>query len=158
MCPDFSTSRSNLMRAVRSRDTQPEIVVRKIAHSLGFRFRLHSKHLPGRPDIRFPRLKKIIFVHGCFWHQHDCGHSISPKVNVNYWRQKLRATVRRDAKNQGALRQYGYDVLVVWECELTHKAALTRRLLRFLSRSHSQGSEVTIPMRSNSRLLPTGRS
>lgn len=124
------------MRAIRSKDTRPELVVRSLAHTLGYRFRLHKPGLPGKPDLVFNSRKKIVFVHGCFWHQHGgrCGNSHRPKVNSSYWEPKLDRTVARDAANYAALKTMGWDVMVVWECEITDPAKLKTRLQRFLGK------------------------
>lgn len=107
------------MRAVRSRDTKPELVVRRLLHAMGYRYRLHRRDLPGAPDIVFPGRRKIIFVHGCFWHGHDCARGARlPATNVDYWRSKIARNVTRDADNIAALKAAGWEVLVVWECQL----------------------------------------
>lgn len=121
------------MSAVRSKDTGPEMVVRRLAHSLGFRYRLHVKDLPGKPDLVFPRLRKIIMVHGCFWHGHDCvlGNRPVPS-NRNFWTSKIHKNVERDAAVSLALQNMGWDVLTIWECELRDRTALQSRLEAFL--------------------------
>ncbi|MCK5745258.1 MAG: DNA mismatch endonuclease Vsr [Oricola sp.] len=126
------------MALVRGKDTKPEIVVRRIAHALGYRFRLHRKDLPGKPDLVFPRLRKAILVHGCFWHQHPdpaCWRSRIPKSRPEFWVPKLEGNVRRDQENERALREMGWDVLVVWECETTpsRRAELRERISAFLA-------------------------
>ncbi|MGO9416205.1 MAG: very short patch repair endonuclease [Syntrophobacteraceae bacterium] len=128
--------RSDNMRAVRSRDTIPEICVRRIAHRLSYRFRLHRADLPGKPDLVFPRLCKVIFVHGCFWHQHqDCRKGTTvPQTNPDFWIPKLKRNVQRDEENLAALESGGWKTLIVWECETENKQRLTAKLLRFLSR------------------------
>jgi DNA mismatch endonuclease (patch repair protein) len=123
------------MRRIRSVDTKPEIVVRRLVHSLGFRFRLHSKNLPGKPDIVLTRLKRIIEVKGCFWHQHGgCIDSRIPKSRTEYWRPKLRGNVRRDRHNLLQLRKLGWRVLLIWECEIEKitPEQLARKIERFL--------------------------
>ncbi len=125
--------RSANMRAVRSRNTQPEIRVRQIAHGLGYRFRLHRGDLPGKPDIAFPRLHKAVFVHGCFWHQHKgCRRASVPRSNVRFWRIKLGRNATRDAEQVAAIRRRGWRTLIVWECEIKDEKRLTARLRRFL--------------------------
>jgi DNA mismatch endonuclease (patch repair protein) len=127
--------RSENMRRIRSKGTQPEMVVRHMVHAMGFRFRLHSPNLPGKPDLVFPNLKKIIEVRGCFWHQHKgCIDSHVPKSKVGYWRPKLRRNVYRDKQNLNKLNILGWRVLVFWECEVkTKKAArLDARIKKFL--------------------------
>ena len=132
--------RSENMRRIRSKDMKPEMVVRKLSHALGYRHRLHGKKLPGKPDLVYPGRKKVIFVHGCFWHQHgdpDCKISRRPKSNLEYWEPKLDRNVERDIQNQTALREMGWDYLVVWECE-TREAqrqgteALESKIAKFL--------------------------
>lgn len=124
--------RSWLMSRVRGKDTKPEMVVRRIAHALGYRFRLHRKDLPGRPDLTFPRLRKVVFVHGCFWHRHGCRKTTTPKSNVDFWLEKFRRNVERDAQAVEALRATGWNELVIWECETRDPDALAERLERFL--------------------------
>ena len=129
--------RSRNMAAIKSTATKPELIVRRLAHQLGFRFRLHRKDLPGKPDLVFVSRRKIIFVHGCFWHQHPvaaCLDSKPPKSNLDYWLPKLRRNVERDAQNVKALRKLGWKVLVIWECETKKKARLEARLIAFLNR------------------------
>src|SRR5271157_2790814 len=107
------------MRAVKSCDTTPELIVRRLAHSMGYRFRLHRKELPGNPDIVFPRLNKIIFVHGCFWHGHNCARGARvPKANRDYWLKKIAGNKVRDRNNLKKLAVKGWTSLVVWECLL----------------------------------------
>ena len=129
--------RSRNMAAIKSKATKPELIVRQLAHRLGFRFRLHRKDLPGKPDLVFVSRRKIIFVHGCFWHQHPndaCLDSKLPKSNLTYWPPKLQRNVERDASNQKSLYKLGWRVLVVWECETKKKARLEARLIEFLNR------------------------
>lgn len=125
--------RSANMRAVPSRNTRPEILVRRMAHSLGFRFRLHRPNLPGKPDIAFPAQQKAIFVHGCFWHQHKgCKRATVPKSNRGFWRLKLARNVARDAMQLAAIRKRGWRALVVWECEIKNERRLAAKMRRFL--------------------------
>ncbi|MFI5093527.1 MAG: very short patch repair endonuclease [Candidatus Acidiferrales bacterium] len=127
--------RSENMRRIRSKGTKPEIAVRRLAHSLGHRFRLHRSTLPGKPDLVFPTTKKIVEVRGCFWHQHPgCIDSHIPKSRIDYWGPKLEKNVRRDRRNVRALRKLGWDVLVIWECEVRPARYLTlkAKLRRFL--------------------------
>lgn len=126
--------RSKNMAAIKSRDTIPEMLVRRMLHGLGYRYRLHRRDLPGSPDIVFPGRQAAILVQGCFWHQHDaaeCG-ARPPKSNQDYWLPKLRRNVERDAKNLLSLAEAGWRVLVVWECEVQDKEALERKLVNFL--------------------------
>jgi DNA mismatch endonuclease (patch repair protein) len=121
------------MRAVKGRDTGLEMIVRRLAHGMGYRYRLHRKDLPGKPDLVFPARRKVILVHGCFWHQHDCPRGArSPKSNREYWLPKLRRNKERDAEHQARLREMGWDVLVIWECETKEKDKLAARLRAFL--------------------------
>lgn len=113
-----AAQRSENMRRIRSRGTEPERRVRQIAHSLGLRFRLHRKGLPGTPDLVFVRHKKIILVHGCFWHQHkDCRYARLPRTRQDYWLPKLARNIQRDAENRAALEAQGWQVLEIWECQ-----------------------------------------
>jgi len=124
------------MAKVRSRDTKPEVLVRSLIHRMGFRFRLHNKHLPGNPDIVLPRHKKIVFVHGCFWHQHEgCPHAARPTSNIAYWNKKLDGNVRRDRANLEKLAALGWRVLVIWECETRNREQLILRLQEFFVNS-----------------------
>lgn len=126
------------MRAVKSRDTKPEMVVRRFANALGYRFRLHRTDLPGKPDLAFPARRKAVFVHGCFWHQHDCLRGARlPKANQDYWLPKLKRNVARDAENQARLREMGWNVLVIWECETKNVDHLVARLHSFLSETRN---------------------
>jgi DNA mismatch endonuclease (patch repair protein) len=125
--------RSRIMARVKGADTRPEMIVRSMAHRMGFRFRLHVRDLPGRPDLVFPRHKKIIFVHGCFWHGHDgCRRSARPTTNTEFWNRKLSGNVERDKRNREALIEAGWKVLVVWECETRDRERLKAILIDFL--------------------------
>ena len=124
-----SKRRSELMAAIRTRDTAPELAVRRIAHRMGLRYRLHRKDLPGRPDLVFPRHRLVVFVHGCFWHRHEgCRYASTPKSRIVFWTEKFAANVARDARQQAALKALGWRVLVIWACETGHRAAVERRL------------------------------
>ena len=128
--------RSRIMRAVKGADTTPELAVRRLAHGMGFRFRLHRKDLPGKPDLTFPRLRKVIFVNGCFWHGHDCARGARiPVQNRDYWTRKVARNVERDRNAQSALQRLGWKSLVVWECEIRDQDRLRRALRRFLGRA-----------------------
>ena len=121
------------MRRVRGKDTTPERAVRRVAHALGYRFRLHRRDLPGTPDVVFPRLRRAIFVHGCFWHRHEgCARTTTPKTRVVYWREKFEQNIQRDRRNLAALRRLEWEVLVVWECQTFERTELLARLSRFL--------------------------
>jgi DNA mismatch endonuclease (patch repair protein) len=129
-------TRSRTMRAVKGKNTTPELVVRRLVHSMGYRYRLHRQDLPGKPDMVFPRLRKIIFVHGCFWHGHDCARGARmPKANQDYWQKKISGNSSRDASSIAALRSQGWRVAVIWECELKDMAQVKGRLVKFLSKS-----------------------
>jgi DNA mismatch endonuclease (patch repair protein) len=123
------------MRAVKSKDTTPEMIVRRLLHGLGYRYRLHRKDLPGNPDLVFPGRRKVVLVNGCFWHGHDCARGARlPKANSNYWRAKIGRNVARDAHNLETLQHAGWQVLTVWECETPagRRDALERKLTLFL--------------------------
>ena len=121
------------MARIQGRDTVPEVVVRRTAHRLGFRFRLYRKDLPGRPDLVFPRYRAVVFVHGCFWHRHDgCRFAYTPRSRVRFWTEKFRQNVARDRRTEDALRSLGWRVLVIWECETRDDAVVADRLKHFL--------------------------
>lgn len=125
--------RSERMGRVRNKDTKPEMRVRRLVHALGYRYRLHSGRLPGRPDLVFPGRGKVIFVHGCFWHRHEgCSRCRLPKSRLDYWVPKLEKNRLRDAKNQAKLLELGWDMLVIWECEVEEAAGLPGRVMNFL--------------------------
>jgi len=125
--------RSWLMSRVRGKNTTPELIVRKLTHRLGYRFRLHRKDLPGKPDLVFPVRKKIIFVHGCFWHRHkDCPKATMPKSNVKIWREKFHGNVERDKRNVTLLENVGWEVMTIWQCETKDIVTLENQLKRFL--------------------------
>lgn len=128
------------MRKIRSKDTAPELTVRKIVYGLGVRYRLHRKELPGHPDLVFAGRKKVIFVHGCFWHQHEaCSGGRLPRSRNEYWDEKLRRNVERDRKNKTRLKEMGWDALTIWQCELAGSDAIakcTEALRGFLQPSH----------------------
>ena len=125
--------RSRIMRAVKGVDTAPEMAVRSLAHRMGYRFRLHRKDLPGKPDLAFPKLHKVIFVHGCFWHGHNCARGARvPKANAEYWLAKINRNVGRDAAHLAALKAKGWRAAVIWECELKNLPRVNKRLASFL--------------------------
>lgn len=140
--------RSENMRRIRSEDTLPELIVRKIVYGLGVHYRLHRKELPGHPDLVFASRKKIIFVHGCFWHQHEaCSGGRRPRSRNEYWDNKLRRNVERDRKNIARLKEMGWDTLTIWECELASADAIrkcTETLRTYLQVSKHQTS-ITPP-------------
>jgi DNA mismatch endonuclease, patch repair protein len=131
----FSKSkRSKIMSRIRSKNTSPEWMVRRIVHGMGYRYRLHVKQLPGRPDLVFSRLKKIIDVRGCFWHQHNgCIDSHIPKSRTEYWKPKLTRNRRRDKSNEKELKSLGWQVLTLWECEIMDIPSTVKRVSKFLN-------------------------
>lgn len=127
--------RSQIMGCVKSKNTAPELVVRRLAHRLGYRFRLHRKDLPGSPDLIFPRHAKAILVHGCFWHGHErCRRGALPKSRIEYWTEKISSNKERDQRKLAELEEAGWEVLVVWECETRNTEALFERIERFMNR------------------------
>ncbi|WP_236871934.1 very short patch repair endonuclease [Burkholderia pseudomultivorans] len=119
------------MRAVKSKDTGAEMIVRRFLHAAGLRYRLHDRRLPGKPDLVFPRRRIALFVHGCFWHQHpNCPAAARPKSNSDYWTRKLDGNVVRDARHLDALKAAGWTVLIIWECETRDQKALNAVLKR----------------------------
>lgn len=125
--------RSEIMGRVRNKDTRPEMLVRRLVHGMGYRYRLHRGDLPGKPDLVFGGRRKVIFVHGCFWHRHEnCPLARMPKSRVEFWRIKLNGNRERDTRNIQALREGGWSVLVIWECETRDTDALRRRITNFL--------------------------
>lgn len=121
------------MRAVRNRDTRPELLVRSLVHGMGYRYRLHRKDLPGAPDLTFPSRNAVIFVHGCFWHGHDCKRGRSqPKTNAEFWSNKIETNRLRDGAVSRKLDAAGFRSLVLWECELTDEVRLRSRVRKFL--------------------------
>ncbi|GBD47054.1 very short patch repair endonuclease [Methylopila sp. Yamaguchi] len=141
--PQTPEARSAVMRAVKGRNTKPEMLVRRAAHALGYRFRLHRKDLPGSPDLVFPARRKVIFVHGCFWHGHDCARgSRMPKTNAEYWRAKIDRNRARDVRALDDLAAQGWGFLVLWECELRDAGAIDRALRDFLDQGAGCGSST----------------
>lgn len=130
--------RSRNMAAIQSTNTKPELAVRRLVHGMGYRYRLHAKELPGKPDIVFPSRKKIVFVHGCFWHHHQgCRYATSPKTRMNFWNEKFAQNVARDRRNRLALKKAGWTVMIVWQCELKNSEKLARRIDGFLQKNES---------------------
>lgn len=126
--------RSWIMSRIQGKNTSPELKVRSLAHRLGYRFRIHRKDLPGKPDLVFPSRKKVIFVHGCFWHGHDCSiGKRTPKTNTEYWTEKIRKNIERDAKNEAELKSLGWKVLVLWECEIKDLGDVESKINNYLS-------------------------
>lgn len=133
---DVPATRRRNLAAVRGKDTSPELIVRRLLHRMGYRFRLHRRDLPGTPDIVLPGRRAIVEVRGCFWHRHPdpaCRNAVLPRVRADWWADKLARTVERDARNVSALRAAGWSVLVVWECEVKDLAVLEGRLRPFLA-------------------------
>ena len=121
--------RSRVMARIRSKDTQPELHVRRAVWAEGFRYRLHQRRLPGAPDLAFAKYRLAVFIHGCFWHQHGCAKTSRPSSNTEYWDNKLDGNVARDARNQAHLKEIGWTVITIWECNLRQD---TNGLLRLL--------------------------
>ena len=129
----ISEQRARNMSAIKSKNTKPEIAVRKLLHSMGYRFRLHRKDLPGSPDIVLPKYKTVIFVHGCFWHRHEnCKYASNPNTRKEFWESKFKANVKRDFENQEKIKNIGWQSVVIWECEIKNKALLINRLQNIL--------------------------
>lgn len=125
--------RSILMGKVRSKNTKPEIAVRKLIHAKGYRFRLHRRDIPGSPDLVFPSLKKVIFVHGCFWHRHTgCKMATTPNTRREFWNQKFASNIKRDQRNFEELAKMGWKFLIIWECEIKDFSSLTSKAMGFL--------------------------
>lgn len=127
--------RSALMARIRGKDTKPELLVRRLTHRLGYRYRLHRRDLPGSPDLVFPRKRKVIFVHGCFWHHHHgCEHAATPKTRRAFWTRKLKANADRDQRALHELQARGWDALVIWECETKDSKQLADRIVEFMQK------------------------
>ena len=124
--------RSAIMARVKTKNTGPELAVRRLLHGFGYRFRLHRSDLPGSPDLAFPGRKKVVFVHGCFWHGHNCRWGRLPKSKLRYWAPKIESNRARDRANASALRRSGWRMSVVWQCELKKLPALKQKLVEFL--------------------------
>jgi DNA mismatch endonuclease, patch repair protein len=126
--------RSEIMAAVRSWDTAPEMAVRRVVHGLGYRYRLHVQTLPGKPDLVFPSRRKVIFVHGCFWHRHArCRYTTSPKTRTEFWQDKFSTNVARDRRVRRELKKLGWSILTIWQCELKKQQQLEVRIDEFLA-------------------------
>ncbi len=126
--------RSQMMAGIKGKNTRPEMIVRRLTHDLGYRFRLHRKDLPGSPDMVFPRLKLALFVHGCFWHRHkNCQCCYTPKTNVEFWSRKLENNVLRDKRSREGLEEMGWRVAIIWECETANAVELREHLRTILS-------------------------
>jgi len=143
--------RSAFMARIRSKNTQPEILIRHTLHSMGYRFRLHYRRLPGRPDLVFTLRRKVIFVHGCFWHAHDgCSIAHLPKTRVAYWQEKFKGNRARDERNLANLCAAGWDATVIWECELHDVGDLAGRLVRFLGPPCWEPEQPGVPQANDS--------
>ena len=127
------STRSRMMAAVPQADSTPELVVRRVLHAMGYRFRLHRRDLPGSPDIALPKYRKVVFVHGCFWHQHGCRKTTTPSSNVDFWYDKFAQNKSRDRRNRRELKEMGWESLVVWECQTRKTDWLYEKLIWFLS-------------------------
>lgn len=132
------------MSRVSDKNTKPELKVRSLLHNLGYRFRLHRSDLPGKPDITLPKYKKVIFVHGCFWHGHkSCKRSKRPTTNKFFWNKKLDGNIKRDKRYSIELREMGWKMLIVWECETKNSEKLLHNLERFLNDDQKKGSKTS---------------
>ena len=128
------TQRSYNMSQIKCKNTKPEMIVRSLVHRMGYRYSLHRKDLPGKPDLVLTRHSKIIFVHGCFWHMHNCRYGrVKPKTRAKFWQKNRQGNVERDRKNLRQLRKDGFKVLVIWECQTRNIDTLTKKLSKFLS-------------------------
>jgi DNA mismatch endonuclease (patch repair protein) len=155
--PDIMTpqERSERMGRVKNKNSRPEILVRSLVHRMGFRFRLHGKKLPGKPDIVLVRHKKVIFIHGCYWHQHGvCRPLAIPENNSDFWRRKFADNVDRDKRNIEELAELGWRVLVVWECETKDLPTLKDKLQTFLKPGQRQWVEIFRNLSATSRQTP----
>jgi len=130
--PLTKEQRSERMSRIRCADTKPEMAVRRLTHSMGYRYRLHAKELPGHPDLVFRPRKKVVFVHGCFWHQHGCNQYRMPKRRKDFWLPKLKKNVERDNHAYSQLKSQGWNYLIIWECQLTDTLVLRKRIKDFL--------------------------
>ena len=136
--------RSFNMSRIRDKNTKPEILVRSMVHRMGYRYRLHQKDLPGKPDLVLPRHKKVIFVHGCFWHMHNCKYGrVKPATNADFWQKKREGNRERDKRNIRALKKQGWQVLIVWECQVKDAGKLGGILWAFLGKAGKAGEVVS---------------
>ena len=135
-----SEQRRRIMQAVKSRDTGPEMIVRRLLHRMGYRYRLHQKDLPGKPDVALVSRRKAIFVHGCFWHGHGCPKGRLPKSRLDYWQPKLAKNRERDRKKEEQLRSLGWSVLVIWQCETADLEILALRLQEFVGNGNKRSA------------------
>ncbi len=130
--PLTDAERSERMSRIRNADTKPEMIVRRLVHGMGYSYRLHARDLPGNPDLAFRPRKKVIFVHGCFWHQHGCRHYRQPRTKREFWEPKLAKNKERDAEVRRQFRKLGWRVMVVWECQVKKETVVRNRVKRFL--------------------------
>ena len=131
---ELSEQRSRNMSAIKSKNTKPEITVRKLLHSMGYRIRLHKKDLPGSPDIVLPKYKTVIFVHGCFWHRHqNCKYASNPKTRREFWENKFNANKIRDQKKLKEIKNLGWKFIIIWECETRNIQSIEEKIKRFLN-------------------------
>jgi len=142
--------RSALMSRIRGANTKPELFIRRALHGMGYRYRLHARDLPGRPDIVLRSRRTVIFVHGCFWHRHDCGLAYVPKTRREFWQRKFAANVERDRRTREELEAGGWRVIVVWECQLAKPSALLAHLVRKLG----PAGRVSKPVRGGTKVTP----
>ena len=127
----ISEQRARNMSAIKSKNTKREIAVRKLLHSIGYRFRLHRKDLPGSPDIVLPKYKTVIFVHGCFWHRHEnCKYASTPKTRKEFWNKKFNDNILRDKKNLEILSSLGWKIIIIWECEIRNKKINLEQIIK----------------------------
>ena len=127
---EVSEQRSRNMSAIKSKNTKPEIAVRKVLHSMGYRFRLHRKDLPGSPDIVLPKYKTVIFVHGCFWHRHEnCKYATTPKTREEFWNKKFRSNIERDLEIHEKIKNLNWRSVVIWECETKNMENLREKII-----------------------------
>lgn len=136
MCADIISRehRSLLMGKIQGQNTKPELAVRSICHAMGLRYRLHRRDLPGSPDLVFPKYRLCLFVHGCFWHRHtNCKYAYTPKTNLDFWLPKLQRNVERDRETSEALRELGWQVAIIWECETKHPDLLAAKITSIFS-------------------------
>lgn len=153
-----SKQRSVLMAGIRSRNTAPELAVRRIAHQMGLRFRLHRKDLPGRPDLVFPKHRLVVFVHGCFWHRHrECKYAYTPKSRIEFWAKKFASNIACDGRQEAALKALGWRVLVIWECETKDELAVEHKLAVIRREGSPPQREETLSARTQSIMTATAK-
>lgn len=148
--------RSRMMSGIRAKNTRPELVLRRALHALGFRYRLHVRNLPGKPDLVFPKYRAIIQVHGCFWHRHGCSKTTNPASNSEFWQMKFARNVDRDREVERRLRELGWRVGIVWECEIAneHKLLWINAIARFIRDPEMSELELDKAVNDEPRPLP----